>query len=260
MPSRPRSSPIALPPSVAASLWRGDRLVRTQLASTPTGWDALDAQLPGKGWPRQSLAEVLQAQPGLLEWRLTAAALQQHSQQGKTVVAVGPPLAPHASGLAQCGLAPQQLVWVASASQQDRLWALEQLIRANACGVLLAWLPQAHPDQIRRLQISAQQFEGLVFIFRPEASQHQASAAPLRLLVRASAPWSLQLHILKRRGPAHSGVLDLPAIPRSLQAVITPRMLHSASSPTSNPSPHDTALGRPAAPRTTARHQPSPQH
>ena len=248
---------IPLPPSVAAAVWRGNDIVRTRLASTPTGWAALDAELPGKGWPSQSLTEVLQAQPGRLEWRLTAAAVQQHSMQRKTIITVSPPLPPHASGLAQQGLSPQQLVWIQCNTPQDRLWTLEQLIRANAAGVVLAWLPQAHPEQIRRLQISAQQFEGLVFLFRPSSGLHQASAAPLRLVVHASRPWSLQLQIVKRRGPAHTGTLDLPAAPRSLQALLTPRMLGNAtampssalsSSPSSSPVRHDTALGSTAAP------------
>ena len=236
-------------------------MVRTQRACTPTGWDALNAELPGKGWPSQSLTEVLQAQPGQLEWRLTAAAVQQHSQKRKAIIAVSPPLPPHASGLAQQGLPPQQLVWIQCNTPQDQLWTLEQLIRANDAGVVLAWLPQAHPEQIRRLQISAQQFEGLVFLFRPESCQHQASAAPLRLLARTSTPWSLQLHIIKRRGPVHTGMLDLAAPPHSLQAVLTPRMLQATSAPlvpapsTTAPSSiittsplHDSALGRAAAP------------
>ena len=261
MPSSSPTPPIALPPSVAAAVWRGDHMVRTQRACTPTGWDALNAELPGKGWPSQSLTEVLQAQPGQLEWRLTAAAVQQHRQKRKAIIAVSPPLPPHASGLAQQGLPPQQLVWIQCNTPQDQLWTLEQLIRANDAGVVLAWLPQAHPEQIRRLQISAQQFEGLVFLFRPESCQHQASAAPLRLLARTSTPWSLQLHIIKRRGPVHTGTLDLTAPPNSLQAVLTPRMLQATSAPlvpapsTTAPSSitttspiHDSALGRAAAP------------
>lgn len=257
MRSTPSNPAPVLPPSLAASIWRGDSMVRTQLACTPTGWDALDCELPGNGWPSQCLTEILQPQAGQLEWRLTAAALQQHTLQRKAVVAIGPPLPPHASGLAQQGLAPDQLVWINAPTPQDRLWALEQLIRANAAGVLLAWLPQASPEQIRRLQISAQQFEGLVFLFRPSSGLHQASAAPLRLVVHASRPWSLQLQIVKRRGPAHTGTLDLPAAPRSLQALLTPRMLGNAtampssalsSSPSSSPVRHDTALGSTAAP------------
>lgn len=251
----PKPSPsIALPPSIAAAVWRGDRIVRTQLASTPTGWDALNAELPGKGWPSQSLIEILQPQPGQLEWRLTAAALKQQGTQRKAIIALAPPQPPHASGLAQQGLAPDQLVWIQANSPQDRLWTLEQLIRANCADVLLAWLPQAHPVQIRRLQISAQQFHGLIFLFRPDSCQRQASAAPLRVLARCGALWSLQLQITKRRGPVHTGTLDLPAVPTSLQAVLTPRMLQAApitrpATPAAKAAPHhEKPLGRPAAP------------
>ena len=109
-------------------------MVRTQLACTPTGWDALDCELPGNGWPSQCLTEILQPQAGQLEWRLTAAAVQQHSMQRKAIITVSPPLPPHASGLAQQGLSPQQLVWIQCNTPQDRLWTLEQLIRAEAAG------------------------------------------------------------------------------------------------------------------------------
>lgn len=268
MRSTPSNPAPVLPPSLAASIWRGDSMVRTQLACTPTGWDALDCELPGNGWPSQCLTEILQPQAGQLEWRLTAAALQQHTLQRKAVVAIGPPLPPHASGLAQSGLAPGQLVWIHGSRPQDQLWALEQLLKANAAAALLAWLPQVQPEQIRRLQISAQQFEGLVFVFRPESSRHQASAAPLRLLVRSSQPWSLQLELLKRRGPVHEGTLELPAVPPSLQAVL-PTRLWPASLPQSQPSTtstraillpdHDTDLGRPAAPTPPPRRQRAPQ-
>ena len=242
---------IPLPPSVAAAVWRGNHLGHTRLPSTPTGWDALDAELPGKGWPSQSLIEILQPQASQLEWRLTAAALQQQSKLGKTIIALGAPQPPHASGLAQQGIAPEQLVRIQANSPHDRLWAAEQIIRANCAGAVLAWLPQAHPDQIRRLQISAQQFQGLVFIFRPDSCLRQASAAPLRLQTRCGALWSLQIHIAKRRGPQHTGLLDLPAVPASLQAVLTPRMLQTpaATTPPHQPMPHhEKPLGRPVAP------------
>ena len=258
MPQR-RPSSLALPPAVANAVWRGDHLLRTQQVCAPSGWAALDAELPGHGWPSHSLIEVLQAQAGQLEWRLAATALQQQSLQRQAIVALGAPLPPHASGLAQQGIAPEQLVWVQGGSPQDQLWALEQLLRANAAGALLAWLPQALPEQIRRLQISAQQFAGLVFLFRPEPCRHQASAAPLRLLARASSPWALQLQILKRRGPVHVGWLDLPAVPHCLQAALTPRMQpeapHSPQHMSPLPAqPHDTALGRPVAPRPALQH------
>lgn len=256
---------LSLPPTVTAQLWRGDHLVRAPMAGIPTGWAALDAELPGKGWPSQCLTEVLQPQAGTLEWRLTGMALRKQCQLHKPVIALGPPLPPHASGLAQCGLAPAQLVWIHSSRPQDQLWALEQLLKANAAAAVLAWLPQVQPEQIRRLQISAQQFEGLAFIFRPESSRHQASAAPLRLLVRSSQPWSLQLELLKRRGPAHSGLLELPAIPPSLQAVLPARLLpgNVPLSPIAIPIPataihlpdHDSDLGRAAAPSTPLRRQ-----
>jgi protein ImuA len=46
----------------------------------------------------------------------------------------------------------------------ERLWATEQILQAGPVGAVLAWLPQARPEQIRRLQIHAQSCDAPVFL------------------------------------------------------------------------------------------------
>lgn len=212
--------------SAIQGVWRGTEISRAPAAVVPTGWAQLDCELPGGGWPCQSLVEVLAAQPAILEWRLLGPALRQRAAQGGQVVVVGPPHQPGLPGLQQIGLETRRFVWVQAQTPAERLWVTEQLIRANACGAIIAWLPQARPEHIRRLQVCAQSNQGLVFLCRPAAAQHESSAAPLRVQAGLLPDWVLQLHILKRRGPTLHQPIALPSIPGALASVLTPRLLH----------------------------------
>ncbi|NDY93813.1 recombinase RecA [Ideonella livida] len=248
-----RSLPDNLPPEVAQAVWCGTDLGRPGASPVlPSGWAALDAELPGGGWPAQSLTEVLCAQPAVLEWRLLGPVLRQVVAGGGQVLLVGAPRTPHLPGLRHAGLDERQLVWVQADTPAERLWCTEQLLRAGAATppagaagtaspdgnanththtrpprgahAVLAWLPQARPEQIRRLQVSAQAGSGLVFLLRPQAAQHEASAAPLRVMARMGLDWALQVQVFKRRGPVHEDWVALPSVPGGLQAVITPRL------------------------------------
>ena len=213
-----------LPRHVAAAIWRGDELGSPVTAVVSSGFQALDAELPGHGWPCRALTEVLQAQPSVAEWRLLAPALRQTVALGQDVVVVGPPKHPHLPGLRHMGLDERKLVWIQSEAPAERLWVTEQLIKANAGGALVAWLPQARQEQVRRLQVCAQHWDGLIFLCRPAAAEHEPSAAPLRVQLRFGLDWELHLHVLKRKGPTHEGTVNLRSVPGGLDAILTPRL------------------------------------
>lgn len=231
-------------------LWRAASLGSSVSPCISSGFSALDAELPGGGWPTRSVCEILQAQGGMAEWRLLGPALRgllkerqlpQHQQPqqrqqsrkkskpvapaARPVLLINPPYAPHLPGLLAHGLSEKQLVWIAPAQAEQALWATEQAIKANAAAALLAWLPAARPEQIRRLQAAALASNAPVFLFRPLAAQLQSSAAPLRLLLASGASWCLELQILKRRGPALEEALRLPAVPDALAEMLAPRLL-----------------------------------
>lgn len=228
-PSKQSLRTRVLPPAVEAALWSGTELGTPISSVVPSGFAALDAELPGGGWPCRSLTEVLSPQPSVLEWRLVGPALGRVVSDGGQVTVVGPPKHPHLPGLRHAGIDEQHLVWVQAEAPAERLWCTEQLIKANACGAIVAWLPQARPEQIRRLQVCAQACDGPVFLFRPAAAQHESSAAPLRVMARFGVDWELHVHVIKRRGPAHEGALRLPSFPGGLSAVLTPRLLHPST-------------------------------
>ena len=244
-----------LAPGIASAVWRAAELGSQATTVLGSGFVELDAELPGGGWPCHALSELLQPQASVAEWRLLAPAMRQVVAKGLDVVVVAPPKHPHLPGLIRVGLDEQRLIWIQADSPAERLWATEQLVKANAAGLLVAWLPQARPEQIRRLQICAHACDGPVVVCRPLAAENEASAAPLRIGVRFGFDWELHLRILKRRGPTHEGVLRLPSIPGGLEDILTPRLrapsellrARRARDAAATQAPH--ALGRPASER-----------
>ena len=213
-----------LPAAVAAALWRGDQLGAPVAATLSSGFAALDAVLPGGGWPCHTVTEILAPQSGMLEWRLLGPLLRQVCAAGRSVVLVGPPRPPHPPGLRWEGISERQLVWVQTETPAERLWATEQLVRANACGAVIAWLPQVRAEQVRRLQVLAAGCAGPVFLCRPASAAQESSAAPLRLLARVGLDWALRVDVFKRKGPPLGSTLHLPSVPGGLQTILTPRL------------------------------------
>lgn len=221
---RTPARPGDLPADIEAALWRGDQLGSPVTSVVSSGFAALDAELPGTGWPCHSLTEILQPQPTVAEWRLLAPAMRQAVALGGHIVVVGPPKSPHLPGLKYAGLDERHLIWIQAEVPAERLWVTEQLIKTNAAGLLVSWLPQARQEQIRRLQVCAQACEGPVFLCRPAAAEHEPSAAPLRVQLRFGLDWQLHVHLLKRKGPAHEGEVTLSSVPGGLESILTPRL------------------------------------
>ncbi len=137
---------------------------------------------------------------------------------------IAPPKQPHVGGLEQLGLSADQVVWIHATTPVDRLWATEQIVKSDPAGAVLAWLPQARPEQIRRLQIHAQSCGAPVYLFRPATALHDTSPAPLRVHVVLAEGWQLEVRIPKRRGASLDEALYLHAMPGNLVPVIPPRL------------------------------------
>ena len=176
-------------------VWRGrPQATPPATAPHPTGHPALDARLPGGGWPPAALSEVLLAAPGQGELALVWPTLARLSQQQQTIVLIAPPYLPHAPGWAGAGLALNQ-VQVVRATPRDALWAAEQCLRSAACAAVLCWPQQADDRALRRLQVAAETGQCLGFAFRDLRQARNASPAPLRLQLEHG-----QVRVLKCRG------------------------------------------------------------
>lgn len=224
---------LALPPQV----WRGCELAQAQERTLCTGHAALDAQLPGGGWPLGNLVEILQKQAQQHVWQLAGPGLAQAMRErGDPAVLVHPPYQPHGPALREQGLVPEHLLCVQAEKVSARLWATEQALRcADVCAVL-AWLPQARAEDLRRLHLCAQAGEKLLFVFRPLAVREQSSPARLRLAVQDGE--ALAVQILKRRGPPLLQPLALCSHPPQLAALLAARKARRAPLPSTTPASH----------------------
>ena len=254
---RTPARPGELPPDIEAAIWRADQLGSPVTSVISSGFATLDAELPGAGWPCHSLTEILQPQPTVAEWRLLAPAMREVVAGGGHIVVVGPPKSPHLPGLKYAGLDERHLVWIQADAPAERLWVTEQLIKTNAAGLLVSWLPQARQEQIRRLQVCAQACDGPAFLCRPAAAEHEPSAAPLRVQLGFGLDWELHVHLLKRKGPTHEGHIVLRSVPGGLESIITPRLRTPSQLIASRHVPEDRREDQPHVVGSPAPRQPA---
>jgi hypothetical protein len=198
------------------ALWRG-RGAAPQ-AGFPTGFDALDAVLPGGGWPRRGLVEILVAGHGCGELALFTPLIQRLTQaeNQRWCAFVAPPFEPFAPAwLAQGArldrlliLRPPQPFSAACASIQ--LWTLEQSLLCGACAMSFAWPDALQLTQLRRLALATEHGASLGVLIRPLRAAAQSTAAVLRIALTRTAT-HLHLQLIKGRGLTPCAVkLPLP--------------------------------------------------
>lgn len=185
-------------------IWRGRSIARSDTLCT--GFRALDEALPGGGWPRIGLVEILTPCFGLGELRLFVPALARLSQgtPARWLAWIAPPCEPYAPALAAVGFALDRQLVVRA---EPALWAMEQALASGACAAALCWPRRVAPRSIRRLQLATEKGHCLGILFREQASERQASPAGLRILLTPK-PDGARLDFLKSRGGARGG-LDL---------------------------------------------------
>ena len=202
------------PETLHPDLWLGHQLGRTGAQTLASGFARLDAELPGGGWPRGALSELLLAHPGVGEMRLLAPALVATQRDGRLVMLFDPPAALAAAALAALGFAVDELLVVETRARlapgSDGLWALEQALKSGHVGAIVAWLPERlRAERLRRLQLAAHRHDGVAFVLREAAAAARPTAASLRVALHAGGADRVQLRVLKRRGPPLETPLEL---------------------------------------------------
>lgn len=178
----------------------------------PTGNRALDARLPGGGWPAASLIEVLLENSGLGEVQLFLPALvasQQRNGDAPWIVWIAPPYEPYAPALAQQGIELAHLLVVRPGTAIEALWAAEQALSSGVCGAVLLWLKGTDDRWLRRLKLAAEAGGALGILFRPERHRFESSPANLRVLMTQGEK-ATSIDILKVQG-GRPGPVDLVA-------------------------------------------------
>lgn len=217
-------------PGLAALLkrpdvWRGDEAVHVAIPSIPTGFAALDALLPGGGWPRGALTEILPERAGIGELSLLAPALARLSRQDLWLAFIAPPYLPYAPALAAVGIDLARVVMIRPEKSGDVLWAMEQALRSGSCSAVLAWPPFLTERSARRLQLAAEAGEGWGVYFSQRISTTAPSPAALRLALAPAGTPIASAATSPRRGAPASGKLRVAILKRRGGAVPTPLLL-----------------------------------
>lgn len=228
------------------AIWRGRSVARVE--TVPTGFAALDEALPGSGWPRAGLVEILIPRVGVGEMCLLLPALAAltHRPSARWCAWISPPFEPFAPALTAHGVKLER-VFVA---RGDSSWAFEQALISGACEMVMAWTgrPRVRPRtlergatayptaqrlttqrntrlkhsaelqarEIRRLQLAAEKGRALGVLFRLQQAAQEFSNAVLRLLVQPTEHGA-RVMLLKSRG-GQRGAIDLSWSSSSPQA------------------------------------------
>ena len=197
------------------AIWRGRSAARAEVL--PTGCAAFDDCLPGRGWPRSGLIEILVSRFGVGELYLLFPALAALTRRpgARWCVWVAPPLEPYAPALSAHGAALERMLVVRPSAQRgspqrgrapESLWAFEQTLGSGASDIALAWATRSpRARAIRRLQLAAERGKTLGVLFRPLRAAQESSAAVLRIAVEPKAEGA-RITLLKTRGGARGSI------------------------------------------------------
>jgi hypothetical protein len=184
------------------AIWRGRSATRAP--TLPTGFAALDDSLPGKGWPRTGLIEILVSRFGIgeLELLMPGLALLSLKPEARWWVWMMPsPLVPFAPALLESGAALERVLVIRAPAAAAAAWAFEQSLRSGACDAVMGWLTDLRARDIRRLQLAAERGRTLGILFRSRRAAREPSPAALRLIVEPSkAVGGVRVSLLKSRG------------------------------------------------------------
>lgn len=155
-------------------------------AHRSTGIEALDAALPGGGFPAGALVEVFERPEGGGASTFACIAARAAARDGGRIAwidAAGDFYPPAALAL---GLDADRLLVVRPATnrsggQADALWAFFQTIRSRAVAASVAALRGLSMPMTRRLQLAAEEGGGVALLLRPEREAAAPSAAAVRL-------------------------------------------------------------------------------
>lgn len=186
------------------ALWRGCDLAGQGHGGRATGFPGLDNLLPGRGWPRNGLMEVITPHWGSGELQLLLPLMRSVIAQGQWVLWISPPYLLYAPALVQAGIDTRQVLLVdLETSCRDALWTMEKALQTRNCGLVLAWQSWLPGKVVRRLQLAATAGDTLGVLFKHRDSAN--SPAPTRLHIKDcstdhSHSSETEVTLLKARG------------------------------------------------------------
>ena len=198
---------LALYPAV----WRASQVGGVARPVTPSGFAALDAQLPGGGWPHGVLTELLLPEPGVGELRLLAPALAAVAAaraagatpaDGRCVMLFDPPALLNAWALVQCGLASRHWLVVQGRGVQVQVQVQVQVRTGQGRAAPAGAIAPGAPRSANRLAPLLPSADLLWALEQSLKSGHVGAVlAWLPLNLRADALRRLQLAAQSHAGP-----------------------------------------------------------
>jgi hypothetical protein len=182
-------------------IWTARHWQEAQIPAVNTGYNSLNAELPGQGWPLGAITEVLYPQLGTGELRLLLPALAQLSQQDQRwQLWLNPPYLPCAPALQQWQFNTERLLIAQTHKPADLCHCLEKSLQSGGCQAAVVWLDKLDNALMRRIQLAAEHSGTPVFMLRSSRFLNQPSVAALRIklnpagsvdIVKRRAGWSL---------------------------------------------------------------------
>lgn len=185
--TRSRSSPSSPPEEslLASPMSLPSRSARPDCRPLTTGIEEVDAWLPGGGLQAGTLIDWISSSPAAGAWTLAirGAWLSTIRAGPKGLVIVDPTGEFYPPALVPHGIDWQRVIVLRPSTPKELLWGVEQSLRGEGIGAVVAPVDRLASKLYRRLQLAAEQGNTLGVLLRPSRARQEPSWADVRLLV-----------------------------------------------------------------------------
>lgn len=173
---------------------------------TATGKPALDELLPGGGWPKGGLVEIMVSDSCVDATTLVIPALVHLGQQGRWISMVTPPHQARSAVFTAPGVNASRLLQVNPHPGRSVLWTVESMLRSGDCSAVLAWPACETGLMDKRLQKAATAGKALCVLFRRGCVPALNSGVDVRLKLETNET-GRALYLLNCRGETLTGIV-----------------------------------------------------
>jgi cell division inhibitor SulA/protein ImuA len=171
---------------------------------TATGIPALDELLPGGGWPKGGLVEIIVPDRCTDASVLVLPALARLGQQGRWIVMVTPPHHARSAVFTAPEINASRLLQMNPHPGRSGLWTVESMLRSGDCSAVLAWPVCETGLMDMRLQKAATAGKALCVLFRYGGLPAYNAGVDIRLKLEMNET-GRALYLLNSRGETVSG-------------------------------------------------------
>lgn len=172
---------------------------------TATGMPALDALLPGGGWPKGGLVEITMPERCAGATALLLPALARLGRQGRWIAMVTPPYQARRSLFAAREINASRLLQVNPHPGRSGLWTVESMLQSGDCSAVLAWPVCETGLMDLRLQKAAVAGKSLCVLFRQGGTPVHNAGVDIRLKLEATEAGQA-LYLLNSQGETVAGM------------------------------------------------------